>query len=262
METFFREEFFMKRFFCIIFSLICMFSLVSCSLAPEPAEPGNTPFSPYPNEICPEIMVGGEIYYWEGESKRLYGTDEPYCTVYQMGDGKTFLPEGFSESGKISSVTDKTPTDEFQLKADFEAFGTVYASQTDTEAVYILMTSENLNWPKEQYIRFISAELLDGCHVALGGKLFRIQWGGNGERVYVDKLPENAVHIGNLDFIGIDKLPENDFETNCPNDSYSKAFTGRKVFQNPNDPDHIYVLSERYSSAGTFERYLKCPVIK
>lgn len=259
----------MKRLFSFMLIIVLITSFSSCS-RPETEEKDEDNdvvcddfcWKSYPGEILPEIMVNGRIYYWEGESKTLFNTNHPDATVYSIGDGKTYLPKDFSEYGKISSVTTEAPANECQLMADFEVSGTVFISEDNPEAVYVLLTAENLDWPKEQYIRFISSELLEGQHIAYGGKFFRIYCGGNPNSEYVFELPENAVSVGNLKYIGMDKLPENDLETNCPNDSFSKALTGKEVFQDPSKPTLIFVKSNYYNSAGTHERYIKCSVIE
>ena len=76
----------------------------------------------------------------------------------------------------------------------------------------------------------------------------------------LEELPEGAVSIGTLHFIGQDRIPRKDLETNCLCDNHAYSLEEREVFANPDDPDHIYVYSVHYWSGGSYGEYWECPL--
>lgn len=206
--------------------------------------------------IRPEILVGDTVFYWTGMAQAIHGATTPYGQVYTVGNAETFLPDGYTEYGSIASVTDADVTEQLQMKAGFEATGTVYISTGTPEAVYVLMSTD---WFENYYIRFVSSELDDGHRIVWDGKDYRIGI-GDGTCDILEELPENSELIGTLHFVGIDAIPESDLETNCPNDTYSFALEGREVFFDSSDPNFIYVYERHYWSGGEYDTYLKCPL--
>lgn len=211
----------------------------------EPSSGGGTTdgVGMLPKGIQPELLVDGTIFYWSKLSQVIPGLIE------------TYLPEGYTEYGRISSITESEVTEDCQMKAGFDASGTIYTSEITPEAVYVLMTTD---WFESRYVRFITSEL-NGSRIMWNGKHYRIApWLGEGMSEVLEELPEGCELVGQLHFIGEDAVPVNDLETNCKNDSFNRSLEGREVFYDSSDPDYIYVYERYYWREGERDTYLKC----
>lgn len=234
---------------CLIVAVVAALSNVlvpsSEPLNGEPAPTSGPPdggdasvgCSMLPRGIRPELLVGGTVFYWSNASQVIPGLPE------------TFLPKGYAEYGGISSVTESEVTEDCQMKAGFDASGTIYTSEITPEAVYVLMTTD---WFKCAYIRFISSEL-SVSRIMWNGESYRFVPGYGGGIEVLEELPEDCELVGQLHFIGKDAIPVNDLETNYPQE-------GRKVFCDSEDPDYIYVHERHYWREGAYDTYLKCPL--
>ena len=206
-------------------------------------------------DVMPQILVEDTVYYWAGLSSKYIDGDVPGRAVTTSADGSTYLPEGFTEYGAFLATINTPPTENLQMQADFPAFGTVYRNPDAPEVIYILLTTD---WLENDYIRFASRQIYDGDRIAWNGKQYHAGF-LNGRSELVDELPENAVSIGTLHFIGEDYMPQKDLETNSIIDNHGMSLEGREVFADSNDPEHIYVYSTHLSSGG---KYWKCPLWK
>jgi len=211
-------------------------------------EPSASPLG----DVTPQILVDDTVYYWAGMSLEHTGGNIPGRRVSVPSDGSTYLPDGFTEYGSFLATIDMPPTENLQMQADFPAFGTVYRNPDAPEVIYALLTTD---WFESSYVRFASRQIFDGDRIAWNGKQYHAGF-RNGSGELIEVLPENAVSIGTLHFIGQDYMPQNDLETNCICDDIAMSLEGREVFADPNDPDHIYVCSSHLSSGG---QYMKCP---
>lgn len=207
-----------------------------------------------PGGLRPMMRVNGMNYRWTGMSKELH--IQSSGEVFTVGDSSTVLPEGYEVIGEISGITTEVPTQELQLRAVFEAAGTVYTNAETPHAVYVLMTTD---WFEDYYIRFVSDELKDSECIAYQGRQYRFN--SDAEICKrIETLPENCELVGTLHFIGIDRIPVNDLETNDPSDSYSKSIEGREVYADPNDCSVIYVYEHRYWAQGDYPAWRICPL--
>lgn len=206
--------------------------------------------------VTPQILVDGTVYYWSGMSQQKQGADTAGMQVISQADGKTYLPEGFTEYGAFLTSVGTPPTEDLQMQADFPAFGTVYRNPEAPEVIYILITTD---WFESEYVRFASREIFDGGRIAWGGKQYRAAFQLEVQS-FLEELPKGAVAVGTLQYIGQDYMPQNDLETNIPCDNYAYSLEGREVFADPKDPDHIYVYATHYWSGGSYGVYWKCPL--
>ena len=206
--------------------------------------------------FTPQILVDNTPYYWTGMAQKHTGADTPGAQVSSPGDGSTYLPEGHTEYGAFLATVDAPPTEDLQLQADFSAFGTVYRNPETHEVIYILMTTD---WFQNQYVRFTSREIYDGARIAWNGQHYRTVF-TDGLSTPLEALPEGAVSVGTLHFIGEDRIPQQDLETNCLCDNYAYSLEGREVFAIPGQTDAIFVHSRSYWSGGSSDVYWKCPV--
>ncbi len=97
-----------------------------------------------PGDMLPQLNVGGRLYYWDGMARVVPGFAE------------TALPDGYTEYGPFTAVPESEEPGESQLRAGFDATGTIYTSEETPETVYVLMTT---GWFEDQYVRFVSSEL-------------------------------------------------------------------------------------------------------
>lgn len=205
-----------------------------------------------PNGLRPMLMVNGKLFRWTGMSKEYHFIDSG--EVYTVGDTSTILPDGYEPMGEINAITEEVPTQELQLRAAFEATGTVYTNMETPEAIYVLMTTD---WFEDSYIRFVSDDLKDHECIAYQGRQYRIN-GGTDICERVKELPEGCLLIGTLKYIGRDKIPSNDLETNRISDSYSRYIDGREVYADPNDSSVIYVYEHYYWAKGDYPAWRAC----
>lgn len=129
----------------------------------------------YLGEFRPEMKIDGKIFYWDGLSYKFSGPDFISDKVVTIANGETYLPDNYSEYSNIASVTSSDVIGDCQFKASFDAIGVIYTSETTTEAIYILMSTD---WFENKYVRFISSELMDCC-ICLNGNHYKIDIGNN-----------------------------------------------------------------------------------
>ena len=228
--------------------LVMVGFLLVFSLRNKPEENYSSPLG----DVTPQILVGDTIYYWAEMSYKKENEGVPGKRISTVGDS-TYLPEGFTEYGTFASTIQESPQEELQIQADFPASGTVYRNPDAPEVVYILMTTD---WFQDSYVRFASRDLFDGDRIAWNGTQYCAPF-RKGIDTPLEALPEGAVSIGTLHFIGQDYIPQKDLETNCISDDIGMSLEGREVFADPKDSDYIYVYKSHLGSSGG---YWKCPV--
>lgn len=249
----------MKKLLLLCLLLLCLSGLAGCddfivrdSGAGSSAAAGEPGPVGLPGGLHPVLLVNGTHYRWTGMSREYHLRDG--YEVYTVADTTTFLPEGYTPAGELSGITEAEPARELELKAGFEASGTVYTSPATPEAVYVLMTTD---WFENYYIRFVSDDLHDNESLFYQGREYRISPDGElCERV--EALPEACVSVGALRFIGTDLLPARDLETNCIADSYSHTLDGREVRADPAAPDVLYVYEHQYWAQGDEPGWIVC----
>ena len=202
-------------------------------------------------DALPMILVDDTMYYWMGVSQAHTGAETAGAQV--SAGSSTYLPEGFTEYGVFFSTVPTIPEKELQMHADFPASGTVFRNPETPEVIYILMTTD---WFQNDYIRFVSEEIMKGSRIVWNGNHYRTNF-TDGTNTWLEALPENAVSVGTLHYIGQDRIPQSDLETNCLCDNHAYSLEGREVFADPKDPDHIYVYADRYWSGGSYGVYWK-----
>lgn len=197
-----------------------------------------------PGDMLPELNVGGRLYYWDGISR------------LETGRAGTYLPDGYTEYGPFTAVPESQEPGESQLRAGFDAWGTVYTSEETPEAVYVLMTT---GWFEDQYVRFTSDELTEP-RIIWNGRAYNVPFITGKVYPATEELPEGCEQVGTLRFTGRDTVPQNDLETNCPSDFQGKTLDGRPVYRDPADPDRIYVYMKRAWREGWDDVYIICPL--
>lgn len=208
-------------------------------------------FGDLPKGLRPMLMAGGKLFRWTGMSKPFFIT---MGGVHKMGDTTTFLPDGYTAVGEISGITEEVPTEELQLRAGFEATGTVFVNKETPEVVYVLMSTD---WFENYYIRFVSDDLHDNECIAYQGRQYRFTVDISICK-RIEELPEGCELVGTLRYIGTDRIPVNDLETNCISDSYAKYVDGREVWADPNDPGVLYVYECQYTREDTSPGWRVC----
>lgn len=208
-------------------------------------------FGDFPNGLRPMMMVNGKLYRCTGKSLKLSIQDSK---VYLTGAARNILPDGYTAIGEISGITEEVPSKELQLRAAFEASGTVFTNDQTPEAIYVQMTALSYT---DDYIRFVSDDLHDNECISYHGKLYRFLPDYDICEL-IKELPENCVQIGTLKYIGDDTIPRNDLETNRISDSYSYLIDGREVYADPNDDCLLYVYEHHYWAEGDYPAWRVC----
>lgn len=246
----------MKKLLAWTLIVLSLFLFVGCgreepvSYDDNPLSSGSGWYGDLPKGIRPMVMVNGKLYRWTGMSKEfLFQGSE----VYQMGDAATVLPEGYTAAGEISGITEEVPFEELQLRAGFEATGTVYVNEQTPEAVYVLMTTD---WLTDTYIRFVSDDLRDNECITYHGQQYRFALGGE----LVKELPESCALVGTLHYIGADSIPLQDLETNRIADGCSKYLDGREAYAAPDNSGVLYVYEHQYWAQGDYPAWRVCPL--
>lgn len=262
----------MKRLIALAFTLGCVFALVGCGGGMEnKTESGDSDdgavmlefennelssgrgwYGDLPKGLRPMLLVNNKLYRWTGMS-REYQLRDGY-EVYTVADSTTILPEGYAAAGEISGITEDVPLAEFQLRAGFDATGTIFVNAETPEVIYALMTTD---WFDNYYIRFVSDDLHDNESLFYQGQQYRIS-GNIDVCEMVEELPEECAVIGNLRYIGSDHVPANDLETNCICDSYSHFLDGREVYADPDDQGKLYVYEHQYWAEGDYPAWRVC----
>lgn len=223
---------------------------------PIPDQPPNDfgAGSTLPSRITPVLRVNGTLYRYTGMSAELFlDPSGSYCV---MGDGSTYLPEGYEPCGEIGGVTAQEPAEDFQLQAGFEASGTVFASREHPAVVYALLHTD---WSPQggAFVRFVSEELGDNELLTWQGRTYRFSI-GTGLSELVEELPEGCELVGKLRFVGDDSIPAGDLETNCRGDSYAKPLEGREVYAVPGDDSALYLYEHHYWAQGDYPAWRVC----
>lgn len=246
----------MKKLLALVLALFCM---VGCGTNNETTpeyennelSSGRGFYIDFPKGLRPMMMVNGKLYRCTGFH---YPDVSIGSTVSTLEDGSTILPEGYIAIGEISGITEEVPSVELQLRAGFEATGTVFTNEQTPEVIYVLMTTDSYS---NYYVRFASDDLHDNECMSYQGRHYRINIRDDiCEKI--KELPEECVLIGELKYIGSDAIPLNDLETNRIADGYSKALNGREVFADPNDPSILYVYEHQYWKQGDYPAWRVC----
>ena len=227
----------------LLAALLCVLALTACSSPPPEGTCDNLP-----GGIDPVLMVEGTRSLWHGVNNggMVIHADE-------KGRLTSYMPEGCESLGPLGEITEDPPEKDLQMQAGFEAAGEVYGDPDKPLVVYVLMTTD---WFKETYIRFESEELGDHL-IRWDGRLFRFPQGAGQP---LEALPEGCVSIGTLTFVPPDTLPENDLECNGMTDNFGHTLTGREVFQDPADPEVLYVFETQYWQGGSFPAWEPCRI--
>lgn len=206
-----------------------------------------------PENFEPVLNYSGTLYRWMGLSLSGY-------SYYQDEDGdlrlRTYLPKGFEPVGELSVLphTAEGEPGELQMKAGFEAAGTVYANPELPAVVYVLMTTD---WFEDDYIRF-TADYHESGLIRFDGKLYWFAMGMQEESEHLDALPEGCVSAGNLHVVAADLIPANDLEINLRGDCYDHSLEGREIFRDPADDSVIYLFEEQYWQKGSYPMWVAC----
>lgn len=207
----------------------------------------------FPGGIEPVLMVNGKLYQWNRlNALGLTAQDENGVVV-----SGTYLPEEFQEAGEITSVTEETPTQDFQIQAGFPVTGTIY---TDPEAPLVVYACINTDWLKDCYIRFVN-EAYQPSLIRLGGKLYWFDAVGDGAvcaSESLEELPKGCVSAGTIQGIVWDQYPEHELEINDAQDTYGKSLWGREVFRDPENERVIYLYEEHYWREGSYPMWRAC----
>ncbi len=244
----------------LIFPLLLLCILAGCGSSPshsDTASFGADHGTSILGGILPAVRIGGTDYTYTGLAFPIHGADVSGGEVYVNAAGSTELPDGYTEAGDISSVTQDALSEERQLRVGYDATGTIYTSQATPEVVYVLIRSDAFDAFDAAYFRFVSAARTKDSIYYQGNRYFA----GFGALSAVKELPAGCQQIGTLHFIGIDGIPTQDLETNCPGDSYSQALEGRAVYFDPNNPDYLYIYERHYWAQGDYPAYVPCPLL-
>ena len=159
-----------------------------------------------------------------------------------------YLPDGFGVIGEITSVTQETPVQDFQIQAGFPIRGTVYANPDAPLVVYACVTSSRettqyANW-KDCYIRFVNPDYQEGL-IRMDGTLNQFTPADQEQSELLTQLPKGCTSAGTIQKIVWDRHPDHDLEVNGIRDTYGKSLYGREVFRNPADNNVIYLYEEQ-----------------
>lgn len=204
-----------------------------------------------PGGFNPVLRCNGIFYHWVGLNQSSY---DGYVDKDGRTHTPTYLPAGFEAVGDftvISHLTEEEPG-ELELKAGFDAAGTLYADPEKPAAVYVRMETE---WFAESYVRF-TADYYESGLICFEGQLYWFSFGW--ESPHRDELPEGAVSVGNLHVVDRDLMPSGRLEINCSLDSYGNSLEGREVFRVPTDSDAIYVYEEQFWRGGSYDGWVTC----
>ena len=144
---------------CLLFPLLLLCILVGCSSGQSGSDTASFVTdhgTDIPGGIVPAVRIGGTDYTYTGLAFPLHGADVQGGEVYVNAAGSTKLPDGYTEVGDISSVTQDALSEERQLRAGYDATGTIYTSSATPEVVYVLIRSDVFDAFDEAYFRFVS----------------------------------------------------------------------------------------------------------
>lgn len=232
--------------------------------ATEPASEPAADTDPYQPPQCPDncdmlpggfnpvLRCNGIFYHWVGLNQSSYSG---YVDEAGRTHTPTYLPAGFEAVGDftvISHLSEEEPN-ELELKAGFNAAGTVFANPEKPAAVYVRMETE---WFAESYVRF-TADYYESGLICFEDQLYWFSFGS--ESPHLDELPEDADSVGALHVVDKDLIPSGQLEINFSTDSYGNSLEGREVFRVPTDSDAIYVYEEQFWRGGSYDAWVTCP---
>lgn len=203
----------------------------------------------------PVLRLNGTFYKW-------MGLNQTSSDGYVDEDGRTHvataLPKGFEAVGEIaviSHITEEEPG-ELEMKAGFDASGTVYANPERPAVVYVLM---NTDWFADAYVRF-TADYYESGLIRFEGRLYWFAVGMREESEHLLEFPEGCVSAGTLHVVDSDLIPTRQLEINCASDCSFGLFSleGREVFRDPADDSVIYLYEEQFWQGGSYPAWVAC----
>ena len=206
-----------------------------------------------PGDFEPILCLNGTYYHWTGMSVSS-------TVPYQDEDGnlrlRTYLPEGFEKVGEISVISHITEEEpgELEMKAGFDASGTVYANPERPAVIYVLM---NTDWFADAYVRF-TADYYESGLIRFEGQLYWFAMGMRGESEHLMEFPEGCVSAGTLHVVDKDLIPAGQLEINLSGDCYDHSLEGREVFRDPADDSVIYLYEEQFWQGGSYPAWVAC----
>lgn len=207
-----------------------------------------------PGGFNPVLRFNGIRYHWAGLNQSSYNG---YVDENGRTHTPTYRPAGFEAVGDftvISHLSGEEPQ-ELELKAGFDAVGTVYANPEKPAAVYVRMETE---WFAESYVRF-TADYYESGLICFENQLYWFAVGQSDKSPHLKGLPEDAVSVGTLHVIDKDLIPSGQLEINFSTDCYGNPLEGREVFRVPTDSDAIYVYEEQFWREGSYDAWVACP---
>lgn len=209
-----------------------------------------------PGGFNPVLCLNGTFYRWFGLN--LTGYNGGYVDEEGRTHAATILPEGFEAVGEISVISHITEEEpgELEMKAGFDAAGTVFANPEKPAVVYVLM---NTDWFADAYVRF-TADYYESGLISFEGRWYWFAVGRGDSSEYLDELPEGCVSAGTLNVVSEDLIPSGNLEINCKGDTYDHNLGGREVFYDPADDSVIYVYEEQFWSGGSYPGWRACHI--
>lgn len=206
-----------------------------------------------PGNFEPVLCLNGTHYRWAGLNLT---SSIPHVDENGINHPSTRLPDGFEAVGELSVISHLTQEEpgELQMKAGFQASGTVYANPERPAVVYVLM---NTDWFVDAYVRFV-ADCYESGLIRFEGRLYWFAWGGREESEHLREFPEGCVSAGTLHVIDKDLIPAGQLEINLSKDCFDHYLEGREVFRDPADDSVIYVYEEHFWREGSYPTWVAC----
>ena len=193
------------------------------------------------------LLLGGKEYRW-AEMERERTDDVWEAGRGRFAQGEEWIPEGFTRYGSLSDVPMVNSNDSPGPWLDVAYEGTVYTSDDCPDVIYVLITvtqnGEVLCGIDRYVARYVTEAIGQNLILCHNGNRYRLNQDADSE---AERLPDGAVEIGTIRYVGRDHVPTGELETNREADTCYEQYPleGKAVYAVPGDETVLYVFLEK-----------------
>lgn len=193
------------------------------------------------------LEINGKTYLWTAMERER--TDDAWeAGRGRFAQGEEWIPEGFFRYAGLDEVPMVNSNDSPGPWSDLRYEGTVYTSDDCPDVIYVLITvtqDGEVMWDIDRYVARYTTEAIGRnlilCH---NGNRYRLNQDADSE---MERLPEGAVEIGTIRYVGRDHVPTGELETNREEDTCYESYPleGKSVYSVPGDETVLYIFLEK-----------------
>ena len=193
------------------------------------------------------LLLGGKEYRW-AEMVRERTDDVWESGRGRFAQGEEWIPEGFVRYADLDEVPMVNSNDSPGPWSDLKYEGTVYTSDDCPDVIYALITvtqNGEVMWDVDRYVaRYVTEAIGQNRILIHNGRRYLL---GADAASSVETLPEGAIEIGSVRYVGRDHVPTGELETNREADTCYESYPldGKTVYAVPGDETVLYIFLEK-----------------